>query len=211
MKRIIILIFTKINDYKKLGLFVTLGKYVKNWASKACSTSSNVIPFKSDGESNHIAEVNMKIDIEIVKALNEVLTGQLSAINQYFLHARMLSDWGYEKVAKVVYKESITQMKLAEKTTDRILLIEGLPNYQKLLKINIGEETEEVLANDKAYCLSAVERLREVAKLCLEKKDHVSRELIEVFDERRSHLLWLDKQLDIISEVGIKNYLAEQI
>ena len=123
-----------------------------------------------------------------------------------------LSDWGYEKGAKVVYKESITQMKLAEKTTDRILLIEGLPNYQKLLKINIGEETEEVLANDKAYCLSAVERLREVAKLCLEKKDHVSRELIEGFlTKEESHLLWLDKQLDIISEVGIKNYLAEQI
>ena len=95
----------------------------------------NVITFKLDGEKNHTAEVKMKIDIEIVKALNEVLTGQLSAINQYFLHARMLSDWGYETIAKVIYKESITQMKLAEKTTDRILLIEGLPNYQKLLKM----------------------------------------------------------------------------
>ena len=172
----------------------------------------NVITFKLDGEKNHIAEVKMKIDIEIVKALNEVLTGQLSAINQYFLHARMLSDWGYETIAKVIYKESITQMKLAEKTTDRILLIEGLPNYQKLLKIDIGEDTEEVLSNDKAYCETAIERLRKVAELCMQKKDHVSREMVEgMLRKEESHLLWLEKQTDLIKEIGIKNYLAEQI
>ena len=127
----------------------------------------------------------MKVDNDVVKALNEVLTGQLSAINQYFLHARMLSDWGYEKIAKVVYKESIHQMKVAEKTTDRILLVEGLPNYQKLLKLQIGEEVEEVLTNDKNYCVTAIERMRDVAKLCLDKKDHVSRELIEDMLKRR--------------------------
>ena len=154
----------------------------------------------------------MKIDIEIVKALNEVLTGQLSAINQYFLHASMLSDWGYETIATVVYKESITQMKLAEKTTDRILLIEGLPNYQKLLKIDIGEETEEVLSNDKAYCENAIERLRKVAELCMQKKDHVSREMVEgMLRKEESHLLWLETQIDLIKEIGLKNYLAEQI
>ena len=154
----------------------------------------------------------MKVDVEIVKALNEILTGQLSAINQYFLHARMLSDWGYETIAKVIYKESITQMKLAEKTTDRILLIEGLPNYQKLLKINIGEETEEVLSNDKDYCQTAIERLQRVAALCHEKKDHVSREMVEtMLRKEESHMLWLEQQLSVIQGIGIQNYLAEQI
>ena len=112
----------------------------------------------------------MKGDTQVLKGLNEILTGQLTAINQYFLHARMLTDWGYEKVAEKVYKESISQMKLAKKVTDRILFLEGLPNYQKLLKLEIGEDPKECLQNDLAYCENACKEMKRVTDLCLNRK-----------------------------------------
>jgi bacterioferritin len=154
----------------------------------------------------------MKGDATAVKALNEVLTGHLTAINQYFLHAKMLSDWGYEKIASVVYKESIRQMKAAEKVTDRILLLEGLPNYQKLLNLKIGENASETLQFDKALC--EYQRQTEVStvKRCLDCQDHGSRELVErLVESEESHLNWLEAQHSIINEIGIENYLAEQI
>lgn len=154
----------------------------------------------------------MKGELEVVKRLNKVLSIQLSAINQYFLHARILKDWGYEIAAKKIYKESITQMKLAEKTTDRILLIEGLPNYQKYLKLNIGEDVKEILKYDKEFCTESILHNREAAKLCIELKDYVTRDLLEKFvSSDESHLLWLEQQHHVISDIGLKNYLAEQI
>ena len=154
----------------------------------------------------------MKGDQNVIKGLNEILTGQLSAINQYFLHARMLSDWGYEKVAKKVYKASIHQMKEAQKVTDRILFLEGLPNYQKLLKLEIGEQTHEVLKNDKSCCEKACGELRRVTQLCLDAKDHASRELVEhILEEEEEYLDWLEIQLSAIKEVGLENYLAEKL
>ena len=154
----------------------------------------------------------MKGDNEVIKGLNEVLTGQLTAINQYFLHSRMLSDWGYEKLAGKVYKESIHQMKAAKDITDRILLLEGLPNYQKLLKLDIGENAMETLSNDKGFCETSCETLRRVTQLCLDKKDHVSREMMEDFLEKEeSHLDWLEIQMKASAEVGKENYLAEKL
>lgn len=154
----------------------------------------------------------MKGDANIIKGLNEILTRQLSAINQYFLHARMLKDWGYERVAGKVYKASIHQMKEAQKVTDRILLLEGLPNYQKLLKLEIGEDTLEILNNDKKSCESACDDLRRVCQMSLDAKDHVSRELIEhLLEEEEEYLDWLETQLSAIKDVGIENYLAEQL
>ncbi|SME98003.1 bacterioferritin [Pseudobacteriovorax antillogorgiicola] len=154
----------------------------------------------------------MKGEQDVIKGLNEVLTGQLTAINQYFLHARMLKDWGYEKIAKPVYKESIRQMKVAEKVTDRILLLEGLPNYQKLLKLSIGESAIECLGNDLKFCSGACQKLAVNTKLCLDKLDHVSRELLEDIEVgEQKFLLWLETQQYNIKELGPEKYLAEQL
>ena len=154
----------------------------------------------------------MKGNKEVIVGLNEILTGQLSAINQYFLHARMLSDWGYEKVAKKVYKASIHQMKEAQKVTDRILFLEGLPNYQKLLKLEIGENTKEVLDNDKKRCEVACSEMRRITEVCFDHKDHASRELVEhMLEEEEGYLDWLETQLSAIGEIGMENYLAEQL
>ena len=154
----------------------------------------------------------MKGNSEVLKGLNEVLTCQLTAINQYFLHARMLSDWGYEKIAKKVYGESIHQMKEAKKTTDRILFLEGLPNYQKLLKLSIGEDAGECLKNDLAFCSGSRDELKRVTLLCLEKKDHASREMLEhMLEKEESFLDWLEIQQRVINNIGIEKYLAEKI
>lgn len=149
---------------------------------------------------------------DVVRGLNEVLTRQLTAINQYFLHARMHADWGYEPIGKTVYKESIRQMKLAEKVTDRILLLEGLPNYQKLLKLKIGETAVESLQNDLFFCKEACEKLRETVTICLEKKDHVSRELLEdLLVHEEKHLDWLEIQDRLVKSLGAANYLSENL
>ena len=154
----------------------------------------------------------MKGDSLIIRGLNEVLTSELTAINQYFLHARMLSNWGYSGLTEKVYKESIRQMKVAKKVTDRILFLEGLPNYQKLLKLEIGEKPTESLLADRNYCSSACRLLRTQIQACLEKKDHVSRELLEdILKDEEQHLDWLETQQRAIDEVGIENYLSEKI
>ena len=154
----------------------------------------------------------MKGDASIIKGLNEILTGQLTAINQYFLHARMLSNWGYGKIAEKTYKESIRQMKMAQKITDRILFLEGLPNYQKLLRLSIGEKAHETLTCDLSYCQKSCEELRRVTQECLDRSDHVSRELLEdILEDEESHLDWLETQLSTIDEIGLENYLAEKL
>lgn len=154
----------------------------------------------------------MKGDAKVIDALNEILTGELTAINQYFLHARMCKNWGYEKIGSFIHKESIDEMKHAQELTDRVLFLEGIPNLQKLGKLNIGETVPEQLAADLKLEFQAMTNLKAAIKVCFEAADHTSRELLEhiLADEER-HVDWLETQLSLIKELGKENYLAQQI
>ena len=154
----------------------------------------------------------MKGHKDIISMLNEVLTGELTAINQYFLHARICKDWGYAKIAKKVYEESIDEMKHAQWLIDRILFLEGLPNLQKLGELSIGETVHEQLKADLRVEEVAIPRLKEGIELCVAHKDYGTRELLEkILVSEEEHVDWLESQLFVISEVGIENYLAQQI
>lgn len=154
----------------------------------------------------------MKGSKEIIALLNEVLEGELTAINQYFLHARMCQDWGYEKLAAKVRAESIDEMKHAQELIDRVLLLEGLPNVQKLGSISIGQTVKEQLESDLALENQAIPRLRKGIELCNNQGDHGSRELLEhILVSEEEHVDWLEAQLHMIQEVGYQNYLAQQI
>jgi len=154
----------------------------------------------------------MKGDPKVIEILNEVLTGELTAINQYFLHARMCKSWGYDKLADKVHKESIDEMKHASALTDRILFLEGLPNLQRLGKLKIGETVPEQLESDLALENEAIPRLRKGIKICLEAADHGSRELLEhILVSEEEHTDWLEAQIGLIKEMGKDHYLAQQI
>jgi bacterioferritin len=154
----------------------------------------------------------MKGDPKVIEILNEVLTGELTAINQYFLHARMMKNWGFERIANIVHKESIDEMKHAQNLTDRILFLEGHPNLQKLGKLNIGETVPEQFSADLKLEFEALTRLKNGIKLCFEVGDYASRELLEdiLVDEER-HVDWLETQLGLIQKLGENPYLAEQL
>ena len=154
----------------------------------------------------------MKGDPKVIEALNLILTGELTAINQYFLHARMCKNWGYERIANIVHKESIDEMKHAQSLTDRVLFLDGIPNLQKLGKLNIGETIPEQFASDLRLEHEALTNLKGAIKVCYEAADHTSRELLEhILEEEENHIDWLETQLGLIKEVGKENYLAEQI
>lgn len=154
----------------------------------------------------------MKGDPKVIEALNEILTGELTAINQYFLHARMCKNWGYERIAAFVHKESIEEMKHAQNLTDRILFLEGFPNLQKLGKLNIGESVPEQFESDLKLEMIAFEKLKAAIKVCFEAADHTSRELLEdILAEEEEHIDWLEMQLSLIKELGKPIYLAEQM
>lgn len=154
----------------------------------------------------------MKGDTSIIKLLNEVLTGELTAINQYFLHARMCKDWGYEKLAEKVRVESIDEMKHAQDLIDRILLLEGVPNVQRLGPVKIGATVPEQLKNDLDLENQAIPRLRDGIQLCYQVSDHGSRELLEhILVSEEEHVDWLESQLHMIKEIGVENYLGQQI
>ena len=154
----------------------------------------------------------MKGDAAVIKILNEILYGELTAINQYFLHARMCKDWGYDKIAEILRKESIEEMVHAQNLTDRILYLEGIPNYQALGKLNIGETVEEQLKSDLALEMQAIPKLKKGIEICLKASDHVSKELLEkILIDEEGHVDWIESQLNIIKEIGIENYLARQI
>ncbi len=141
-----------------------------------------------------------------------MLTGELTAINQYFLHARMCKDWGYERIAGKVYHESIDEMKHAEKLMDRILFLEGLPNVQRLLKINIGETVKEQFESDLKVEYEAVERLKKGIQICVDLRDSTTREIFEhILEDEEGHIDWLETQLRLIGEIGLQNYLSQQI
>ena len=154
----------------------------------------------------------MKGDAKIIEVLNDVLTAELTAINQYFVHGEMCENWGYERLHKVVRKHSIGEMKHAEEVIERVLFLEGIPNLQRLGKINIGETMEEVLKSDYALELEALPRLNQGIELCREVGDNNSRHLLEaILHDEEEHVDWIEAQMSLIEQVGIQNYLAQQI
>lgn len=154
----------------------------------------------------------MKGSQAIIDALNSVLTKELTAINQYFLHARMLQNWGLEKLGRLEYKASIDEMKHADELIKRILFLEGLPNLQKLDRIRIGQTVEEVMEADLQVENEAVPHLKKCIKLAETEADYVTRDLfIHILASEEEHVDWLETQLSLVKQVGIQNYIQSQI
>lgn len=154
----------------------------------------------------------MKGDPKVIDLLNEILTGELTAVNQYFLHAKMCQNWGYERLHEHIRKESIEEMKHADKLIERVLYLEGLPNVQRLGKINIGQSVLEMLKNDLAVETVAIPLLNKSIETCRQLGDNGSVELLEdILVSEEEHVDWLEAQLELVKQVGEANYLAQQI
>ena len=154
----------------------------------------------------------MKGSPEIIKVLNEVLRKELTGINQYFVHSKMCKNWGYHVLAEVAWKEAIEEMKHADEIIERILFLEGTPNLSAYDKINVGSSVPQQFNNDLGLEEAALGLLRSGIKTCLDTHDNASRELLEhILVDEEEHVDWIETQLHQIDEVGLQNYLAQQI
>jgi bacterioferritin len=153
----------------------------------------------------------MQGDAQVISFLNKALYNELTAINQYFLHAKMLKNWGLKALAEHEHHESIDEMKHADQLAERILFLDGLPNFQALGKLRIGETPTEILRCDLALELDAIPLLREAIAHCETVGDYISRKLFaDILDSEEEHVDWIETQLSLIERLGEQNYLAQQ-
>lgn len=154
----------------------------------------------------------MQSDPKVIQYLNAELKNELTAINQYFLHARLYRHWGLEALGKHEYDESIEEMKHADKLIERILMLDGLPNLQDLSKLLVGEDTREALECDLKLERTAQAQCKEAITYCESVRDFVSREIfVEILDDTEGHIDWLEIQLGLIDKIGIENYLQSAV
>lgn len=148
----------------------------------------------------------------VIELLNDVLTSELTAINQYFIHAKMCANWGYSKLAAKVRAESIDEMKHADELIERILFLDGIPNLQRYNKVNVGETVREQFELDLAFEKEAIARLRDGIATCRAEKDEGSRDMLEhILVGEEEHADWLETQLELMRQISEANYLAQQM
>ena len=154
----------------------------------------------------------MQGNAEVIEALNAILTGEMTAINQYYIHYKMCENWGYKRLAKKKYEESIGEMKDADKLIERILYFDGVPNMQRLNPVRVGEDPIEQHKLDLAVETEAIERLNKAIALCRDKGDNGTRDLLEhILRGEEEGADWLETQLHLVDELGKENYLSEQM